>query len=228
VLSGWAVAGLIFGLLAPVAVIDPMLWLVPPVGIVLSGLALRQIARRAPETLGRKAALWGLTLSIFFGTAAPANWFGYRWMVRREARQFASAWFEFLIHDQPHKAYQLTRHPKYRQPLGDELWEFYRGDPRWEGQLIAYVDRPLVHTLLALGEKAQVRYYETAQEDYTGQNAEVFQVYAVTYDDGGEKKTFFVALKMERIKLESGGANWRLASTKHDLMPKGLREGPTD
>ena len=81
-------------------------------------------------------------------------------------------------------------------------------------------------SLLVLGEKARVRYYATAHEDYAGQNDEVVQVYAVTYDDGGQTKTFFVALEMERIELESGEANWLLASTKHDLVPKGLREGP--
>jgi hypothetical protein len=222
VLPAPAAAGLILGLLSPVAMIDPLLWIVPPLGIVFSGLALRQISRGGQALTGYKVALWGLALSLFFGTAAPVNWFGYRWMVRREARQFAGAWFEFLAHDQPQKAHQLIRFPQYRQPLDEELWEFYRGDPRWEGQLWAYVDRPLVRTLLALGRQAQVRYYQTAGEDYTGDDQLVDQVFAVTYQQAGRKRTFFVSLEMERTELESGRANWRLVRTHHDLVPSGL------
>ena len=72
---------------------------------------------------------------FLFGTAAPTQWFGYRWLLRREARQFADAFFEFLRQGEPHKAYQLTLHPEYRQPLDEKLWRFYRESPHWRGEL---------------------------------------------------------------------------------------------
>ena len=64
--AGQAVVGLIFGLLAPLALVDPLLWAVPALGVLLSGWALRRIRRSEPALAGRKMALAGLVLSLLF------------------------------------------------------------------------------------------------------------------------------------------------------------------
>ena len=79
--AGQAVLGLIFGLLSPVALIDPMLWVVPLLGVFFSVWALRRINKYAPAMIGRKAALVALALSLLFAAAAPADWLIYRKMV---------------------------------------------------------------------------------------------------------------------------------------------------
>jgi hypothetical protein len=226
-LSGLAVAGLVLGLLSPLWMIDPLLWLlpVPPLGILLSALALRQIRLAAPVLVGRRAALVGLLLSVFFGAAAPANWLCYRWAIRREARQFAHQWFDLLAHDRPQQAYQLTQPPKYRPLLGgNTLQGLYRAGSPARKALDDYVSRQLIRTLLALGERAQVRYYQTDGFTHTGQKDVIFQTYAVTYHDptSGEKKTFFVSLHMERVKLDTGRAGWQLMRTEDGFKPEGL------
>ena len=83
--SSSAVAGLILGLLSPAAAIDPVLWAVPIAGIIFSSLSLRRIAQNAPALIGRKAAIVGLILSIFFGSAAVTDWCAYRAMLRRQS-----------------------------------------------------------------------------------------------------------------------------------------------
>lgn len=221
-LSKLAVAGLIFGLAAPAAIVDPTLWALPPLGAALNGLALWHVARNAPVLLGRRAALAGLMLSILFGTAAPTHWFGYRWMLRREARQFAEAWFELVRRGEPHKAYQLTIMPTYRQPLDENLWSLYRESPHWRGELESYVSTDLIRGLLTLGQQARVRYYDTEAFRREQGQPIVYLWYAVTYDDAGEKKTFFVNLKLQRVKLPNGRANWRLARTASGGVPQGL------
>lgn len=220
-LSKLAVVGLIFGVLSPVAIVDPLMWTVPPVGIVVSGLALWQIAREAPALIGRKAALIGLMLSILFGTAVPTQWFGYRWLLRREASRFADAWFELIGQGEPHKAYQLTLNPQYRQPLDEKLWKLYREAPYWRKELKDYVAKQPVRTLLALGTGAQIRYYDIEGFDREQDREVVHLLYAVSYESAGEKTTFFVGLTLERVKLETGRANWRLARAGGDLLPKG-------
>jgi hypothetical protein len=239
-LSGLAVTGLIFGLLSPIWMIDPLLWLLPvaPLGILFSSLALWQIARNWPALIGRKAALAGLVLSVFFGTAAPTNWLGYRWAIRREARLFAHQWFDFLAHGQPEKAYQLTLDPKYRPPLDDAtLQALYRHGSPARDKLDDYVSQRLISTLIALGQRAQVRYYRTDLQTPAGQRDIVFQTYAVTYVDQqtGEKKTFFVGLELQRHTLNTrpprGGtfpmprrrrAKWQLSRTEDGLKPEEL------
>ncbi len=226
-LSGLAVAGLIFGLLSPLWMIDPLLWLLPapPLGILFSTLALWQIARHAPTLVGRKAALAGLILSILFGTAAPANSLAYRWAVRREALQFAHQWFEFLRLDQPHKAFQLTRHPKSRQPLDDgSLRDFYRPGSPARDELDNYLALPLIRTLRALRHNAQVRYFQTDGQGHLGEKDTVIQTFAVTYPDrqDGAKKTFFIRLNMERFRLDTGEAEWQLGRVEDGFKPEGL------
>src|SRR5664280_2461772 len=134
-LAGQAVLGLILGLLAPLAMIDPMLWAIPMLGAFFSWWALRRIKSSFQAMIGRKIALWGLALSLLFLTAAPADWLSYRWMVCKEARQFAALWFKCITQDEPQKAHQLTVAPQTRQPLDNHLWAFYRNNPRQRQEL---------------------------------------------------------------------------------------------
>ena len=225
--SGSAVAGLIFGLLSPFWMIDPLLWLfpTPPLGILFSTLALCQIARHSPILVGRKAAMAGLILSVLFCTAAPTNWLGYRWMIRREARQFAGLWFQFLSQDQPRKAYQLTQHPKSRQPLDDKtLRDFFRPGSTARDELDNYTAQKLIRTLSALSQSAGVRYYQTDGQGHTGKRDVVVQTYAVTYPDPRTrgKKTFFLRLNMERLRLDTGQAEWQLGRVEDGFKPEGI------
>jgi hypothetical protein len=209
-LAGQSVLGLIFGLLAPTVLIDPLPWaLFPAAGLVLSFWALRRI-KKDDSLTGRKMALTGLLLSLVFVVAAPADWWEYRRIVRAEARQFSTLWFRLLRDDEPQKAYQLTLGLQSRHPLDDRLWAFYRSDAKLREQLEDYVKSPLVRTLLALGPKAEVRFYETSGQTHENVEDMVEQLYAVTYEEEGEKKSFFVVVRMVRQKLVTGEATWRI------------------
>lgn len=209
--STLAVTGLIFALLSVIALVDPMGWIFPPVGLVLCGLALRSIASNAPALVGRKAALLGLMLSVALGTAAVTEWFGYRWMVRRQAREFAMDWFDLLATGQPHKAHQLTRPGVSRQPLDGTLWESYGRVPEQRMALEEYVEDPLVRALLALGETARVRFRRTV--DYSGVPGRetVIGRFAVTFEQAGRKKTFLVDLWLRRSPAQpTDCVNWHV------------------
>jgi hypothetical protein len=219
-LAGQAVLGLIGGLLAPLAMVDPLLWSIPAAGTIVSWWALSRIKRGAPAISGRKMALSGLMLSLLFLAAAPADWLVYRWMVRTEARQFSVEWFKYLAQDEPQKAHQLTTVPQARQPLDDLLWAVYRNGPRLRQDLENYVKSPLVRTLLALGPKAQVRFYDTLGQAHLNDDDLVDQVFAVTYEEGGERKSFFVLVQMARMKTDNG-AGWRIFKTRECFRPQG-------
>lgn len=217
-LSAPAVAGLILGLAAPLAMVVPMLWGVPLAGIACSTVALWRIARNAPALAGRKAALAGLTLSVLFAVAAPTHWSVYRGLVRREAQRFARCWFEFLADNQPHKAHQLTHSPEFRRPLDDKLLDHYAENSSTE-ELDLYVARPPVRTLLELGRKARVRYCTTSYQAHEGRRDILYQVYAVTSGDGGRDETFFVGLELKREILDTGRANWYLVDAYPEQPP---------
>jgi hypothetical protein len=220
-----AVLGLIVGLLAVSALLTPVLWSVALAGIVLNGLALWRIAKEAPALIGRKPALVGLLLSVFFAGAAVGDWFTYRWLLRREATQFAALWFDFLRSDQPHKAHQLSRHPNTRRPLDEKLWkEYFEGSDQRE-ELENYVARPEVRTLLALGPKAQVRYYDSPAQWQEGNRDAIDLVYAVTIPDAGQKKkSFFLNLILERHALgKPPRAEWQISNSEGGVRPDGKK-----
>jgi hypothetical protein len=209
-LSGRAVLGLVCGLLAPLAMVDSLLWILPALGVLLSGSAIRRIKKSDAALTGRRMATAGLILSLVFAAAAPTNWLVYRRMVRNEARQFSALWFQFLTHRQPQKAFQLTVAPPVRQLLDHRLWAFYRTDTRQRQQLENYVKTPLIHTLLTLGPRAEARFYQTTGQTRENNNDEVEQVFAVIYEEEGEKKSFFVAVRAMRQKMATGEAAWRI------------------
>lgn len=214
-LSGWAVAALILGLLGPLALVNVWLTLIPLLGIVVAAVALVRIAVLSPALTGRKVALAGLFLSILFASAAAADQVAYWRAIDLEARRFAEAWFAYLSVKQPHKAHQLTVAPRRRQPLDDKLHEFYREGGPWHDELQSYVEQPVVRKLLALGERARVRYDTTEARGSDTRFVAVRQRFSVTYHDADHgRTTFFVSLGMQRLPLEHGQAAWRLVDVQ--------------
>jgi len=221
--SAFAIAGLLVGLLSLLALVSPLLWALAIVGVLVNFKALERIKKNAPALLGRKAALAGLALSTIGLTAAPADWIVYRSLVRQEARQFAEMWFDYLRADQPQKAYQLTASPTTRDAIDDNLWDLYREGGDGRNMLRSYVHSPEIRTLLALGDKATVRYYATESQWSDSERDRVYQTYAVTYADSDGLKTFFVGLLLDRtIHPPTGHAYWQISRTFGGVKPSYL------
>lgn len=222
-ISVLAVVSLILGLLSPTAMFSPLLWVLPPIALVVSVLALRRIAFFAPALIGRKAALTGLALSVALSIAAPVHWLSYRWVMRNEARQFGPLYFQYLAKQEPHKAFQLTEPPEARQPLDENLWKYYSTHPETYEEFEGYLKRPVVRTLLALGDRAIVRYYDTEWQYQDGREDVVYQTYAVTIDNDGEQQTFFIGLRLNRSPVkDTGHTFWRASAEDRDILPNAL------
>lgn len=211
-LSSLAVAGLLAGLLSPLAMCASVLWLVPLAAVILSGFALWRIATRWPDLVGRPAALAGLMLGAIFLVAAPVDNLLYRYFLGQQAQQFAEIWFDAVRNGDVHEAHQLMIDPKHRPPRESNLPEFYRQNPNWQQKMKLFADEPTMRTLFALGPAAEIHFHETT----TDSRQEVFnvvqQTYAVTYpDEQKQPKSFFITLLMQRtVDTTSGRANWTL------------------
>jgi len=219
--SGLALAALVCGLLAALALVDPLLWALPVAGAALGWMALRRIKKQWPALSGRSLAWLGLVLSLVFLVAAPTQWLVYRWQVRAEAREFADMYFKYLAKGEPQKAFQLALAPQQRLPLRDDaqIWGFFRNNQKMRQGLENFVGWPVVKTLLAKRHEAIVRFYETIdQEGVEGDRDMVKQRYAVTYEEGGEKKTFFIDVRMMRQVLPDHTAGWFVVSPGPELV----------
>ena len=223
-----AVVGLLLGLGAPLAMVNPLLWIVPMLGVVICGVALRAIGAEGGRWIGRKAAVVGLVLSIVFGLAGPTELLTSNWWVGREARMFGALWFDLLRDGEAHKAHQFDAPWNNRHRLDAGLWNMYRNTPDAHLSLERFVEEPLVRTLLALGARAEVRLWESDWQNVPGGKAYVSQYYAVTYDDptkpeGKRRTSFFAQLVLELSEHPyTDEGYWRIFRRQGGGLPPSL------
>lgn len=97
--SGLAVAAAVFGALSALTIFSPIFWFIPLLGLIVSVIALRDLARLETLKVGRLAAIAGLALSIGFGFQAMASkWVARQIMFSRVSRA-VSIWVD-AIHDE--------------------------------------------------------------------------------------------------------------------------------
>ena len=220
--SSGAVVGLILAVISIAAFLSPWLWLVPVAALAVCAAALVRIARAEGALVGRKAAWVGVFLATFFLTAAIVERDVYRRLLVDEARRFGAIWFAEMAAGAPQRAFVLTLPPKQRPPLttDEAVWEFYRTAPGPRRDLEVYVKDRLIKTLVALGDSAEVRYYSHAGVGESGDNEVAFPIFAVTYHENGEKKTFLVMLWLERLTLPDGRGDWQILRADGGIRPE--------
>ncbi len=219
----WAVGGVLLGLLSAVSLLGTMLWLVAAAGTVANLVALARI-RRDTFRDGRGAALLGLGLSVVFAVTPVARWATTRWLLTRQARPVADHFLKFLAEGSPEKAMDLRLSPYSRMPLDDRLWSRFRQDKDLQGDLRKFVRHPPVRTLLALGSRADVRFYRTAAVLTEGPRAVVSLYYTATIaneDDRNKKTTFFLNVILERKSVVPLDVNpWRVIDFAGGIDPR--------
>ena len=219
--SGAAITGLVLALASVLAFNHPLLLILPAVGAVVSWAAARRIERDPLALSGRFFALAGLALSVMIGVGAITRFISRQTSIEREARAASEEWFAYTAAGEPHKAHQLSLRPVERAILDDKLWRAYRHSASLQKQLRDYIRQQPMRTVLALGKGATARYYETEahQSDYATDR--VVAVYAVTYEEEGKKKSFFVRLSVTRTKdAASGITGWQVGELRGGYRPE--------
>lgn len=126
-----SVVGLGLGVLSAFSLLH---WLLLPIAVaatVVCAVALRQIASRSGEFVGRKAALAGIALAVFFFGFVVTREVTRRHNVDRQARQHADQWFRLLQEGSLpnlYQAFELKKRYHHRELEGTDLAPIY-GDP---------------------------------------------------------------------------------------------------
>jgi hypothetical protein len=217
----WAIVALLLGLLAPAALAAPLLWFLPILGLLAAAAALRKISR-ATGRPGRWLSLVGLALSAFFLTTAVARVASTHWLLARQARPVADQFVEFLREGSPEKALMLNRSAEFRHPLDEGMWSYFRRNEDARKELTAFVRDKTIRMILALGNRAEVRYYRTSAAGNWGDTAQVDLWYTVTFTDtDGRKKTYILGLLMERRATDPDLNPWRVRDYAGGIDPFG-------
>jgi hypothetical protein len=223
-LSPLALVGLVLGLCAPLAFLSPLLIVVPLAGIVFSWLALRQIASSDGMVVGRAIAVAGLVLSLICGAAIPAKSLALRQFTSQQARPIGMEWFALLAKNDPYSALEMTNHPSGRLGPGSTLADQYTSSQSLYESLEKFVQDPAVRALLALGDRAEVRYYDDVAFSRGARGSmQIAQLYAVTHRQASDEEpiTFFVQLGLEKLPGDGTTAGgWQILSYKGGVRPE--------
>lgn len=207
-LNVWAVLSLVVGLLSPVALWHPALWWVPVLAMALASLGRWQIARSPEVWLGRWPAALALVLGGFFLVCAPVRYLSLHWLIEKQSEQFVLAFTDAVREGRLQAAHQATLEPKYRQPVGTDLADYYQRSPEEQADLDAYFNMGVAKALAALGKNCRVELQKVDYMVFEGNTQRVVASYAVFQDDPLEP-VLRLQTDVHRI-TDRSGTNWWL------------------
>lgn len=148
-----ALGSFLIGSLSWLAAFHPALWLVPAIGIVLSLAAWRAVSGGGGESRfrGRRLAIVGLALSVFFLAYAPVRQVSRQQRLYAEAERVSREWITLVCQGQLREAHQLRLRYDLRTPGDQPLDEFYK-KPEHEQDLKKFRQDDVVKQLWGTGE----------------------------------------------------------------------------
>ncbi len=94
-LSALAVVALLLGILSLLALLSPILWIIPACAVAVGALALRAIYQDSQKT-GERLAKIGMLLAVTVGLWAASYHFAREWYLFHTAKKFADQWLEVV------------------------------------------------------------------------------------------------------------------------------------
>lgn len=215
-----AVLTILLGLSSALALTSPVLLVLPGLTMLMGWLAWRSINLSEGSLAGRNVVIWGMVFAAFFAAMSISRNVSRRMLAVRDAREITDTFISLLLANEPQKAHQLQYLENIRQPPGASLWLHYRTTGADYDSLRTFVDAPLIHTLLALGKKAKVRYYDYEDISEAAGRMYVVLLYTVTYEQDGKPHTFFARFIARRdLDLETNILSWSIDNYEAGVKP---------
>jgi len=209
-ISRSAVAALGLGLLSAVVLINPILAPRALVAMLIAAVALRTIAASQGQIIGTSAAIVGLCLATLFLGWGITRHFSRQSAVATHGRQLADSWIKLVQSGNLQQALQLRQAAAARITAADALAAHYEKDADAAKELQEFGSQHIVKELLALGDRAQVRFEGYASAFHEGFDDRLVLKYS--YDkpqapDG--RQPFWVHLN-RRLDGSTKRAGWQV------------------
>lgn len=195
--SRLAVAAILVGAAAPLALISPMLWCVPAVGTAMAIISLVKLRRSDIPMIGRTGAIFALVLSLVFLTLAPVRYYTRDYWLMVRADEMGQKWLDAVCRGQTQRAYDLMIHrpPAHPSPDGKTPFDYF-------------LEEDVVTKLVKLGDKAsrESLFFAINPEDMGRQL--VIVLYQVGPPDPATHKRFVVQVNTQRQVEPDGRERW--------------------
>jgi hypothetical protein len=212
-----AIGALLLGLVSPVGLAHPLLWVVPLAGIALAVTAIISIARHNAELTGRQMAIWGLALSLFFGSWAMGQVALRGWILQSQTRALADHWLTLWKEGKFEQAHQLTMPSTERQPAGTDLRAFYPTSEHSMTGLRSMWATPPNRWLKAMHDEGGSFQFRSLK--YHSQDSRFEDSFVLLYDiqvvSEGETTTYAMTVYVTRKVYDGLGiVDWYIHDTK--------------
>jgi len=224
-ISVLALVSLFLGIVAPLCMMAPLLFVLPIAGGAVALLALRNIAASDGALIGRTVALIGLGLSIASVCATVTRAKVGEQMLSRQAHVTAREWIELLQDGQAEVAFEMTTAKRKGAPPPSPM------SPPSSEPALKPIDEfranPVVHFLVEHAKGADVRFVGDAGFDPGfGGAAMIGQEYDVdaSQDPNGKSPTR-IQLTLQRVRGAAGAPwQWLVSNYQSDALPSHMHE----
>lgn len=211
-ISLWAVATLIAGLSAPLALVGPLLWWLPLLAIPLAWLAFRQLRQPDPRYVGQTATVVGLCLAALFFAWAITQRLSREVRIAHEAQQLADDWLGLILAGKIPEAHQIQSPAARRQANEANLAAFYEAQVEAGRDLAAFEKSEAVAALKGQQGKIEVKFAEVVRHTVEGLTDYFTLRYEVTAGTvPGSNGSLWITAKRDSHP-DTAGADWQINS----------------
>jgi hypothetical protein len=208
-LSVLAVLTFILGVFSLLALISPVLWVVPLCAIAVGMVALRAIYQDSQKS-GERLAKIGMLVAMCIGLWAVSYHFAREWYLFHTAKRFADQWLEVVQDGKLMEAHQL--HLPYLSRYGDKdkLEEYYDSMVEMEDSVTEFFGEPPLNDFVKHAGRGTVTY--AGRQDHTtfGKSHFLTLKYLLSYEEDGPQQ-LELNIQLERVLNYSDGRHyWRI------------------
>jgi hypothetical protein len=203
-ISRLAIVALLLGILSAAALASQLMWCLPAAGAIVAVAALQSIARAKENTIGRRAAVIGLALSLVFAAWAPLRYYVRQQILSRQARVYAAQWLTTVQQGRLREAHQLKLAKSERQRPDADLREYYERDQIMGEEFQEFAKEPCIRKIVELGDQVRPRYLRdesiAGESTYRSKLDVVTQLFDLEPKEAGAAETLPVSIQMVRAR----------------------------
>ncbi len=217
-ISWMAVAAAAAGVASVAALLHPVLWFIPGLGLLLGGLALAQLnARTGISYTGKGMAYLGICCSLFFAAWVVSDFALSRYLIARQARIAADRWLEMVHHHALRHAHQWVLSYASRANPGEPLDNYYKPGGDQEPSFRRFFDNEPARSVAAVEDGDRFAYLGCEEIICDRLNYYVTLRYRLEYAPTQDRAPLDFLLVMRRFKdPETYEKSWQVQGVAPD------------
>jgi hypothetical protein len=212
--SRMAVLSVALGLVSALALVSPILVVVPLAAIATAVIALRQIALSQGRLMGTRPATVGLCLATLFLGWGLSREVTRNAVLTRQAQEFADGWLVLVRQGKLQRADQMTR-PASSRLNGDEaIAEFYASDQEAGDTMKQMFSSEPLQSFVAQGSAATFQFQSVVERSSYGFLDNIVLQYSLSTSADGKQAPLWISV--ERAGGPGGPPGWRIGRAQGD------------